>query len=563
MINNVLHIRIICCFAILFFLQCRPSGTVKGAVVSARIEASKIGIDIMESGGNAFDAAVAVGFALSVCYPFAGNLAGGGFMVYRNNNGKVGTLDFREKAPWKAHRTMYLDSLGEVIPNLSTKGGLAVGVPGTVAGLEEIHKKFGLLEWEQVIQPAIELAKSGFKLTKKQTKTLKHYQDQIIETNGATTFYGQKLKPGKKIRNQQLAQTLERIKKNGKDGFYKGSTAEALLARIKETGGIINQLDLDLYRAVWRSPITFNYDDLTIYSMGPPSSGGICLGQIMKMIEPYPIDQYGHNTLKTMQIMIEAERRSFADRSHFLGDSDYVEVPIDSLLNEDYLTDRMKDMSFEQATQSEKIRPGILNAYESLETTHYSILDPEGNAVSITTTLNGAYGSKVYVEELGIFLNNEMDDFSSRPGSPNMFGLIGGEANAIEPQKRMLSAMTPTIVERKGNLFLIVGTPGGPTIITSVLQTILNVHKHGMSIQKAVDAPRFHHQWLPDIVVLEPELFDPKIRDSLTNRGYNVSEEYTRIMGRVDAIHVDAQGNISTGADTRGDDKATLLRIKQ
>lgn len=562
MINNTLHFRIICCFTILLFSHCQPKAPVKGAVVSARIESSNIGIEIMEIGGNAFDVAVAVGFALSVCYPFAGNLAGGGFMVYRTEKGKVGTLDFREKAPWKAHRDMYLDSLGEVIPDLSAKGGLAVGVPGTVAGLEEIHKKFGLLKWEQVIQPAIDLANNGFKITKKQFKTLQHHQKQIIEINGDTTFYGQKLKPGKKIRNRPLAKTLEKIKENGKDGFYKGSTAETMLHRIKETGGIINQLDLDLYRAVWRSPITFNYDDLTIYSMGPPSSGGICLGQIMKMIEPYPIDQYGHNTLRTMQVMIEAERRSFADRSHFLGDSDYVEVPIDSLLDQDYLTYRMEDLSFEQATKSEKIRPGILNAYESLETTHYSILDPHGNAVSITTTLNGAYGSKVYVEELGIFLNNEMDDFSSKPGSPNMFGLIGGEANAIEPQKRMLSAMTPTIVEQKGNLFLIVGTPGGPTIITSVLQTILNVYEHGMPIQKAVDAPRFHHQWLPDIVILEPESFDPKLRDSLATKGYNVSEEYTRIMGRVDAILVDAQGNISVGADVRGDDKAALIRIK-
>lgn len=332
-----------------------------------------------------------------------------------------------------------------------------------------------------------------------------------------------------------------------------------MIERINETGGVMTLEDLISYRPVWRDPIHFKYDDLDIYSMGPPSSGGICLAQIMKMIEPFNIEQYAQNSSAAIQIVVEAERRSYADRSLYLGDPDFINIPQDSLLDKVYLSDRMSSFNFDQASKSSDINPGTIIWNESEQTTHYSILDPMGNAVAVTTTLNGSYGSKVFVESGGYFLNNEMDDFSSKPGFPNMFGLIGGKANAIAPEKRMLSAMTPTIVEKNGKLSMIVGTPGGSTIITSVLQTILNVYEFGMSIQEAVRAPRFHHQWLPDIVVLEPKQFDSLLIQKLQTKGYDIKEEYSRIIGRVDAIHLSEENVISMGADPRGDDTAEPL----
>jgi gamma-glutamyltranspeptidase/glutathione hydrolase len=361
------------------------------------------------------------------------------------------------------------------------------------------------------------------------------------------------------VKNLALAETLERIAKFGKAGFYEGENADALVARVQETGGIITHQDLIQYEPVWREPIHFKYKDLDLYTMAPPSSGGICLGQIMKMIEPYNIGQYDQNAQEAVQIMVEAERRSYADRSLYLGDPDFVSIPTAELLDVSYLKERMESFSFDQATKSTDIAPGTVVWEESEETTHYSILDALGNAVAVTTTLNGSYGSKVYVESGGYFLNNEMDDFSSKPGVPNMFGLIGGEANAIAPQKRMLSAMTPTIVEKNGALSMIVGTPGGSTIITSVLQTLLNVYEFEMDIQTAVSAPRFHHQWLPDVVVFEPNRFEKEFILKLQEKGYDIKEEYTRIIGRVDAIHIAEDGTIQTGADPRGDDKAVSL----
>ncbi len=560
MINKLLNHKLSSFLLCLVLLNCNHNKPPIAAVVSARKEASKIGVDIIKQGGNAFDAAVAVGFALTVCYPFAGNIAGGGFMVYRTYQGKTGSLDYREKAPLLAHRDMYLDSLGNTIPNLSRIGGLASGVPGSVAGMVEMHKKFGSLPWEVILQPAIDLAQKGFRVTKQQANTLDRHRQTIIEVNGKNSLYSQEYKVRKRMKNPKLANTLQIIQKKGHDGFYRGEVAKKLIQRVHETGGIISQDDLDLYRAIWRKPIVFNYNDLTVYSMPPPSSGGICIGQILKMVEPYPLDQFGHNTLKSIQVLVEAQRRSFADRSHFLGDQDFVTISIDSLLDEHYLSHRMLSMDFNKATKSEDILPGVLSNREHFNTTHYSIIDTQGNAVAVTTTLNGAYGSKVFVEELGTFLNNEMDDFVSNPNEPNMFGMLGGYANAIEPQKRMLSSMTPTIVEKNGQLALIVGTPGGPTIITSVVQTILNVFDYKMSAQEAVEAPRFHHQWYPDIIVMEPDLFEPKLIDSLIEKQYHVSEEHTKIMGRVDAIKIDSLGVISTGADPRGDDYAAILR---
>ena len=543
----------------LLILGCSNPKPIKGAVVSAREEASAIGVAIMKQGGTAFDAMIATDLALTVCYPNAGNISGGGFAVYRTNEGEIGSLDFREKAPLGASSDMYLDAEGNVIPNKSTLGGLAVGVPGTVAGLVALHEKFGTLPWETLVQPAIDLARKGYVVTPKQEQSFKSKKDDFIAVNGPETLYAQDFEAGDRVQNLALAETLERIAKFGKAGFYEGPVADDLVARVQETGGIITHEDLLTYEPVWRNPIQFKYKDLMLYAMGPPSSGGICLGQIMKMIEPYDVGQYEHNSLQAMQVIVEAERRSYADRSLYLGDPDFVKIPKDSLLDSNYLSKRMHSFTFEKATKSSDIAPGTIQWEESEETTHYSIVDPQGNAIAVTTTLNGSYGSKVFVEKGGYFLNNEMDDFSSKPGVPNMFGLIGGKANAIAPQKRMLSAMTPTIVEKNGKLAMVVGTPGGSTIITSVLQTILNVYEFDMDVQSAVASPRFHHQWLPDVVVFEPGLFDPSLIKSLQAKAYDIKEEYSRIIGRVDAIQVSESGEITTGADPRGDDTAVHL----
>ena len=543
----------------LIFVGCTSSKPIKGAVVSAREEASSIGVAIMEQGGTAFDAMIATDLALAVCYPNAGNISGGGFMVYRTATGETGSLDYREKAPLAASVDMYLDKDGNVVSGKSTLGGLAIGVPGTVAGLSAIHKKFGTLAWEDLVQPAIDLALNGYIVTQKQQNSFENKKNDFIQVNGPDTFYAQGFKAGDRVKNIALAETLKRIAKYGKAGFYEGPVAEDLVTRVRETGGIITHQDLLAYQPVWRDPVNFQYKDLNIYTMGPPSSGGICLGQIMKMIEPYDVGQYEHNSVAAMQVIVEAERRSYADRSLYLGDPDFIQIPQDSLLDPSYLNKRMGSFTFKQATKSTDIAPGTIVWEESEETTHYSIVDPMGNAIAVTTTLNGSYGSKVFVAKGGYFLNNEMDDFSSKPGVPNMFGLIGGKANAIAPQKRMLSAMTPTIIEKNGKLALVVGTPGGSTIITSVLQTILNVYEFDMDVQTAVSAARFHHQWLPDVVVFEPNRFDQSLINDLQEKSYDIKEEYSRIIGRVDAIHISNSGTINTGADPRGDDKAVHL----
>jgi gamma-glutamyltranspeptidase/glutathione hydrolase len=544
----------------LFTIQCNfaQQGLIaeNGMVVSAREEASKIGVDILKKGGNAFDTMIATHLALAVAYPYAGNISGGGFLVYRKDNGEIGSLDFREKAPLKASKNMYLDKNGNFIPNLSTDSALSVGIPGSVAAVFEIHRKFGSLPLKELFEPAILLAKKGVVVTEKEYQKLNEYRSKIMELSGNQTLYSKHFKVGDTIKYLTLAITLEKILKNGETEFYKGKTAKKLVKFLKRKGGIISLKDLKKYKTVWRNPITFQYKELNIISMSPPSSGGITLAQIMKMIEPYEVKNLKHNSADYIHLLVEAERRAYADRNYFLGDPDFVKIPKLELLDENYLKKRMDNYTFEKATSSKTVSHGDIQVIESDETTHYSIVDKNGNAVSVTTTLNGAYGSKIYCDELGFFLNNEMDDFSAKPGIPNYYGLIGAEANSIAPEKRMLSSMTPTIVEKNGKLFMLLGSPGGSTIITSVLQTVLNVYESEMGMQLSVNQPRFHHQWLPDEIMLEPNKFSSEVIETLNLKGHQINEKFAPVIGKVNAILVLPNGNFEGGADFRGDDKA-------
>ena len=526
-------------------------------VVSAKEEASQIGLAILKKGGNAFDAMIATELALAVAYPNAGNIGGGGFMVYRLGSGERGALDYREKAPAKAHRDMYLDKNGKVIADKSTLGALAVGVPGTIAGIFEVYQKFGSLPIGELIQPAIDLARKGVLITELQANSYMNKNVELIkQANNYVTPFENGWKAGERFKYEELAKTLERIRDNGSYEFYNGETAKRIVSYVQELGGILSLDDLRNYRAQWRKPITFTYKDYTISSMPLPSSGGICLAQILKSVEPYNIGQYPHNGEQYIQLLVEAERRAYADRAYYMGDADFVKVPTQQLLSPDYLKERMSSFSWDKASKSTEIAHGKIVGYESDETTHYSIVDRFGNAVAVTTTLNTNYGSKVYVKGGGFFLNNQMDDFSVKPGEPNTYGLVGSEKNAIAPNKRMLSSMSPTIIEKDGKLFMVIGTPGGSTIITSVLQCFLNVAEYGMTMQQSVSKPRFHHQWLPDDVMYEPKGFAPEVIAHLKAKGYKPREENFVIIGKVDAILVQPDGTLEGGADPRGDDTA-------
>lgn len=522
----------------------------KAAVSSAHPIASKVGAEIMRMGGNAFDAAIATQWALAVVYPGAGNIGGGGFLLARKANGELVGIDYREAAPGKAHRDMYLDANGNAQINLSQNGHLASGIPGTVAGLEATmaHAK---LKWENLIQPAIDLAEFGFVLSDREANSLNTTREAFLKNSTKPTAFvkpNMRWRAGDTLVQKELAATLRRIQLLGAKGFYEGQTAELIVAEMERGKGLISLDDLKNYKAKLRTPISFNYKGHQIISFAPPSSGGILLAQMMKMVQNYPLSDWGFHHPKTVQLMIEAERRAYADRAEHMGDPDFWKVPVKTLISDAYVAERMKDYTPDKAGVSSQVKAGF--APQSEETTHLSVMDKDGNMVAVTTTLNGGYGSRTVVGGAGFILNNEMDDFSIKPGVPNMYGAVGGEANAIAPGKRMLSSMTPSLVVKDGKPLIVVGTPGGTTIPTSVYQTILNIIDFNMSALDAVNKPKFHHQWLPDEVYVERD-FPEATRAALTAMGYKLVERSA--IGRTEVIKV-VNGKKETAADKRGDD---------
>ncbi len=529
-----------------------------GTVVSAHPLATQIGVNVLEKGGNAIDAMVATQFALAVTCPRAGNIGGGGFMIVKMANGESAALDFREMAPNAASKDMYLDNKGNVIDKMSQDGHMAVGVPGTVDGMVKAHKKYGKLPFGTLLSPAILLAKNGFVISESEADRINKYQSDFVTYNDESCPFvkEKKWKPLDLLVQKDLAQSLTRIKEEGRAGFYLGVTAAKLVSEMQEGGGIITLKDLENYHSIWREPISAKYQEYEVLSMPLPSSGGIILAQILTMLEQIDIGKYG--TTKYIHTLAEIEKRAYADRAEYLGDNDFINVPLDRLLDTNYLKLKMADFNENLATVSDQIfSDKESKTLESYETTHISVVDKQGNAVSTTVTLNGNYGSKVMVDGAGFFLNNEMDDFSAKPGVPNLYGLVGSEANAIEAKKRMLSSMTPTITTKNGQVHMLLGSPGGSTIITSVLQVFLNVVLHGMTLEQAQVEPRFHHQWLPDHILVEEGAFDKAILDSLKSIGHKISS--TKTIGKVKAILIERERQKGAGDPRNADDCAMSI----
>ncbi len=520
----------------------------KASVVSAHPLASMVGAVIMKNGGNAFDAAIATQLTLAVVYPRAGNIGGGGFLAGRKKDGELVGIDYRETAPAKAFRDMYLDKEGNAQLKLSQNGHLAAGIPGTIAGIFATLP-YAKLSFRQLIQPAIDIAEFGFVITERDANSFNSNQEAFKKNNTRVPVFVQqkKWKAGDTLVQKELAKTLRRIRDKGQKGFYEGETADLIVAEMKKANGIITHADLKNYKAKKRTLLQFTYKGHDIIGFPPPSSGGILLLQMMKMIEERNIGVMGFQTAKSVQLMVEAERRAFADRATHLGDPDFWKVPLKTITSKAYLQKRMQDYDSTKATHSNTIEAGIV--HESDETTHLSVMDEEGNMVGITTTLNGNYGCKTVVSGAGFFLNNEMDDFSIKAGTPNMFGAVGGKANAIEPGKRMLSSMTPTLVLKNKQPYIVIGTPGGTTIPTSVLQGLINIIEFGMSASDAINKPKFHHQWMPDVIEVEKD-FSMEVRKQLEVMGYSIKE---RTFGSTEIIRR-IKGKLEAAADKRGDD---------
>ena len=524
----------------------------KGAVVSAHPLASEVGVNILKQGGNAVDAAIATQLALAVVYPVAGNIGGGGFTVIRLNDGQNISIDYREKAPAKSSRDMYLDKDGNPQMTLSQDGHLASGVPGVIAGLFETMK-YATMDFKKLIQPSIDLAEKGYAITEREAQNLNSYKKDFVQYNTITPAFVKETpwKKGDTLLQKDLAKTLERVRDQGAKGFYEGETARLIVEEMERGKGIISLEDLKNYKAVNREPIVFDYRGNTVITMPLPSSGGIIVEQMLKMSAMKGIANMKYGTPESVQLMTEVERRAFADRAKFLGDPDFYKVPVKTLVSQKYLEERMRDFVPGKAGNSVDTKEGSIP--ESEETTHFNVIDNKGNAVSITTTINGGYGSRTVVGHAGFLLNNEMDDFSVKPGVPNMFGAVGQEANAIQPQKRMLSSMTPTIVLKGDKPWIVLGTPGGTTIPTSVYQTIVDIVDFGMSPQDAVNFPKFHHQWLPDEISIE-KAFDPTVVAALEKMGYKIGKRGA--IGRTEVIMIMPDKSIVAVADHRGDDSA-------
>lgn len=529
------------------------------AVSSADPMASRIGADIMEQGGNAVDAAIAVHFALAVTTPRAGNLGGGGFMVIHHQDGRSSALDFREIAPLDAYREMYLDENGDAKSQQSQLGHLASGVPGSVDGMVKAHLSYGRLSWSILLQPAIDLARNGYPLRASQAQSLNAAREEFSMFEGSSSYFlkndGSLWKAGDEFRQEDLALTLERIQQRGRAGFYEGETARAIVSEMERGGGLIRQEDLDTYDSRWRTPVLLRYKDVEWITMPMPSSGGTVMGQLLGMLELSERSFDSPQDIERIHLFAQLMSRAFADRALYMGDADFGDVPVSRLLEATYLEERLSTLSFDQHSPSDELSHGEIDGWvygvESPETTHFSVIDQEGNAVAVTTTLNGSFGSKVAVPGAGFLLNNEMDDFAIKPGTPNMFGLVGSEANAIAPRKRMLSSMSPTIVTRHGKPIIIAGAAGGPRIITATWLAILNILDYEMNAQEALTFPRFHHQWLPDRLLVEKNALDPGLIERLSSMGYDVVESSG--LARIHLLHVNPDGMIEASADPRGD----------
>ncbi len=532
-----------------------------GMVSAQEAVAAQVGLDILQAGGNAVDAGVAVAFALAVTLPRAGNLGGGGFMlVHDAETGETKAIDYREMAPAAAERDMFLDAEGNADSNLSRFTGLATGVPGTVAGMQMALEEYGTMTLAEVVAPAIALARDGIDVTPGLADSLKGLERRLkAHPSSEAIFYkadGGFYEPGERLVQADLAATLQKIADEGPDGFYKGTVAEAISKAVTDAGGRITVEDMANYKAVLREPVTGSYRGYEIVSMPPPSSGGAHIVQILNILEEYPIGWLGHNSAETIHLMAEAMKRAYADRSEYLGDSDFVDVPLAEITSKDYAAAIRKEISRNVATPSSTIKPGDLAPYESNETTHFSIVDKDGNAVSNTYTINFSYGSGMVAEGTGVLMNNEMDDFAAKPGVPNAYGLIGGDANAVEGGKRPLSSMSPTLVMKDGEVFLVTGSPGGSRIITTTLQVIMNVIDHGMNIAEASTAPRIHHQWLPDEIRTEDGISVDTVA-ILEQKGHKVSQQ--PVMGSTQSIMVDKEAGLLFGAsDPRQVDAATV-----